>query len=102
MQKLHTTADTVLNNDLQSPVAEKQPVTPVKSTAKHRSGHNGGRKPVKFDLAEAIRLRALGWSYRRISWKLNVSKQTVMARLAAVQVPEFLMTVRSARTMKMS
>jgi hypothetical protein len=41
-----------------------------------------GRSSLDFDLAEALRLRALGWSYRRIARRTNnVSRETVRARI---------------------
>ncbi|MGA7640067.1 MAG: hypothetical protein WCB00_24255 [Candidatus Acidiferrales bacterium] len=41
---------------------------------------------MEFNLSEAIRLRSLGWSNRRIAWELNCgSEETVRLRLAKFQ-----------------
>ena len=76
----------LLNPDLHLTTVEEQPVTPVKSIVRRRSGHNGGRKAVEFNIAEAIRLRAQGWTNRRIAWELKCgSEETVRLRLAKFQ-----------------
>lgn len=63
-------------------------VTPRIKTERHA----GGRPPVSFDLAEAVRLRSEGWSYRRLAGKYHTSKDTVARRIhnwkpAPVQPP---------------
>jgi DNA-binding NarL/FixJ family response regulator len=40
-----------------------------------------GRKPVDFDVAEALRLRRMGWSDRRIARHMHVAPGTVGSRL---------------------
>jgi hypothetical protein len=75
--------------------------TSVQSTCEHRSEHPltrnessisppvatlkrnvGGRPSVDFNLVEALRLREMGWSNRKIARKMNnVSKDTVRNRL---------------------
>ena len=49
---------------------------------KRNAAPRGGRPPVDLDLVEALRLHALGWSYRRIARQLgNVSRETVRTRI---------------------
>ena len=38
----------------------------------------------ELELAQVRRARALGWSWREIAWRLNVSKQAVHQRYAAL------------------
>ena len=45
----------------------------------------GGRKPIEFNIVEAMHLRRQGWSYRRIAWKMHVATMTVRARLIALE-----------------
>jgi hypothetical protein len=47
------------------------------------SKHPGGRPPVKIDVAEAYRLRGMGWSDMRIGRHFKVSPTTVATRLRA-------------------
>lgn len=67
----------------------QQPETVGQKRPSRRS--SGGRKPKSFDITEAKRMRALGWSYRRIAWDMRVAKETVRTRLledAAVPMRE--------------
>lgn len=75
----------LLNADLPLPVKSigRKPFT-FKGSIGRRKG--GGRKPVEFNLPEAIRLRSLGWTNRRIAWELKCgSEETVRLRLAKFQ-----------------
>jgi len=55
------------------------PISPLVATPKRNVG---GRTSVDFNLVEALRLRDMGWSNRKIARKMNnVSKDTVRNRL---------------------
>jgi hypothetical protein len=72
----------VLNDGLHRSESPLTPDLPQSATPKRKAASVGGRSPVDFDLVEAVRLRALGWSYRRIARKMNnVSRETVRARI---------------------
>jgi predicted DNA-binding protein (UPF0251 family) len=57
----------------------ESPISPPVATPKRNVG---GRPSVDFNLVEALRLRDMGWSNRKIARKMNnVSKDTVRNRL---------------------
>jgi hypothetical protein len=72
----------VLNDGLHRSESPLTPDLPPSATQKRNAAPACGRSPLDFDLAEALRLRALGWSYRRIARRMNnVSRETVRARI---------------------
>src|ERR1700676_5144756 len=72
----------VLNDGLHGSQLPLTPDLRPSVTRKRKAAPAGGRSPVDFDLVEAMRLRALGWSYRRIARRMNnVSRETVRARI---------------------
>jgi hypothetical protein len=61
------------------------PISPPVATPKRNVG---GRPSVDFNLVEALRLRDMGWSNRKIARKMNnVSKDTVRNRLMEYDAP---------------
>lgn len=72
----------VLNDGLHGSQSPLTPDLRPSITRKRNAAPAGGRSPVDFDLVEAMCLRALGWSYRRIARKMNnVSRETVRTRI---------------------
>ena len=72
----------VLNDRLHRSESPLTPDLPPSAKRKPNAAPAGGRSPVDFDLVEAVHLRALGWSYRRIARRMNnVSRETVRARI---------------------
>jgi hypothetical protein len=72
----------VLNDGLHRSESPLTPDLPPSATQKRNVAPACGRLSLDFDLAEALRLRALGWSYRRIARRMNnVSRETVRARI---------------------
>ncbi len=74
--------NSVLSDDSRRSYSPLTPDLPPAVTRKRNAGSAGGRSLVDFDLGEARRLRALGWSYRRIARQMNnVSRETVRTRI---------------------
>jgi len=74
--------NSVLNDGSHRSESPLTPDLPPSATQKRNAAPACGRSPVDFDLAEALRLRALGWSYRRIARQMNnVSRETVRTRI---------------------
>src|SRR2546427_2028673 len=72
--------NSVLNDGLRRSESPLTPTLPPSVTRKRNATPLGGRPPV--DLVEALRLRALGWSYRRIARRMdNASRETVRTRI---------------------
>ena len=66
---------------------------PPSATRKRNAAPAGGRSPVDFDLVEAMRLRAIGWSYRRIARQMNnVSRETIRARILDYEAQSRVLT----------
>jgi hypothetical protein len=77
----------VLNDGLHRSESPLTPDLPPSATRKRNAAPAGGRSPVDFDLVEAVHLRALGWSCRRIARRMNsVSRETVRARILDYEV----------------